>query len=205
MIVGQAIYQLTITLVLYFAGPEIFGYDRRNPEHMLELDTIIFNVFVWMQIFNEFNNRRLDNKFNIFEGLHRNKFFIFINCLMVGLQVGIIYVGSRAFSIQPGGLSGTNWGISIVASIACLPWAVVVRLIPDELYAKVARTVSMPVVIVYRACCKALRVFKKNKKSSSEGDDDIEAGATATAPAPPEIVVHDTPQFQISSPEKAEK
>jgi P-type Ca2+ transporter type 2C len=68
MIIGQAIFQLVVTLILYFAGPEILKYDRHDEEKMLELDTIIFNTFVWMQIFNELNNRRLDNKFNVFEG-----------------------------------------------------------------------------------------------------------------------------------------
>ncbi|EEU33751.1 uncharacterized protein NECHADRAFT_19696, partial [Fusarium vanettenii 77-13-4] len=131
MIIGQAIYQLAVTLILHFAGPEILGYDRQDETQMLELDTIIFNTFVWMQIFNEFNNRRLDNKFNIFEGIHRNQFFIFINCLMIGLQVAIIFVGLRAFEIKPGGLNGDQWAISLVTASMCLPWAIVVRLFPD--------------------------------------------------------------------------
>merc|ERR1712230_288790 len=58
-----------------------------NEEQDLELSTMVFNTFVWMQIFNEFNNRRLDNKFNIFTGIHRNYFFIGINCIMVGAQI----------------------------------------------------------------------------------------------------------------------
>ena len=53
MIIGQAIFQLVVTLTLYFAGMEILGYE---PEQRIELDTLIFNTFVWMQIFNEFNN-----------------------------------------------------------------------------------------------------------------------------------------------------
>lgn len=68
MIIGQVIFQLVVTFILYFAGPEIFGYDRTNEDEMLQMDTIVFNIFVWMQIFNEFNSRRLDNKFNILEG-----------------------------------------------------------------------------------------------------------------------------------------
>lgn len=78
MIIGQAIFQLAVTLVLNFAqGPGFLDYpdDERR--------SIVFNTFVWMQISNEFNNRRLDNKFNIFTGLHRNWFFIIVNCIMV--------------------------------------------------------------------------------------------------------------------------
>merc|ERR1712230_319989 len=52
MIIGQAIFQLTVTFILYFAGAQILGY---NEEQDLELSTMVFNTFVWMQIFNEFN------------------------------------------------------------------------------------------------------------------------------------------------------
>lgn len=125
-----------------------------------------------MQIFNEFNNRRLDNKFNIFEGLHRNKFFIVINCLMVGLQIAIIFVGGQAFSIIPGGLSGTQWAVCIVLAVLCMPWAVLVRLFPDPWFARVAKIVGGPVAIAYRALgrffSRAGRVFKKTKSTEDE-------------------------------------
>jgi Ca2+-transporting ATPase len=52
MIIGQAIFQLVVTYVLYFAGDKILGYS--TPQQQLELDTMVFNTFVWMQIFNEF-------------------------------------------------------------------------------------------------------------------------------------------------------
>lgn len=206
MIIGQAIFQLVVTLVLYFAGPEILGYDRNNDDKMLELDTIIFNTFVWMQIFNEFNNRRLDNKFNIFEGVHRNQFFIFINCLMVGLQVCIIFVGSTAFAIKPGGLDGTQWAISIVVALVCLPWAVLVRLFPDEWFDKIARFVGKPVVIVYRFLSKAWTVFigkfKKTKKTDEINEiDEKEDEPTHGTPAPA-IFVSETPAVEVTDVEK---
>lgn len=51
MILGQAVYQLVVTLVLYFAGMRILSYEGDVQKR--ELDTVIFNSFVWMQIFNE--------------------------------------------------------------------------------------------------------------------------------------------------------
>ncbi|KAJ4245996.1 plasma membrane calcium [Fusarium torreyae] len=175
MIIGQAIYQLVVTFTLYFGGGQILDYDLSNEQKKLELDTIIFNTFVWMQIFNEFNNRRLDNKFNIFQGIHRNAFFIVINCLMVGLQVAIIFVGSRAFQINPGGLDGTQWAISIVVAMLCLPWAIVVRLFPDAWFAKIVDIVGGPFITVHRMLAKGWSKFvgifpKKNRK-----EDDLEA------------------------------
>lgn len=51
MIIGQAIFQLVVTFVLYFAGNRIFSYD--TPEERETLNTLVFNTFVWMQIFNQ--------------------------------------------------------------------------------------------------------------------------------------------------------
>lgn len=129
MIIGQAIYQLVVTFILYFAGTSILSYQSTREQDQLE--TLIFNTFVWMQVFNEFNNRRLDNKFNIFEGVHRNVFFIVINCIMVGGQIMIIFVGGRAFSVTR--LNGAQWGYSIVLGALSIPVGVIIRLIPDEL------------------------------------------------------------------------
>jgi len=149
LIIGQAIYQLVVTLVLYFAGATILKYDIvAEPLLQTELDTMVFNTFVWMQIFNEFNNRRLDNKFNIFEGVHRNYLFIIINALMVGGQVMIIYVGGAAFQIVR--LNGTQWAICILCAIFCLPWAVVIRCIPDKYAALVFGVVGKAFMVIFR-------------------------------------------------------
>jgi Ca2+-transporting ATPase len=220
MIIGQSIFQLAVTLVLYFAGPEILGYDRNNSKQMVDLDTIIFNSFVWMQIFNEFNNRRLDNKFNIFEGIHRNYFFIGINCIMVGLQVAIIYIGSRAFQISPKGLDGTQWAISVVTAVMCWPWAILIRLFPDPWFAAIARVFGKPFLVVYNILGKAWnatlgRMFKsvfrkiKPKKKDDDNDDvavveaanddstDVEKGRNsemAQSPNVPAIIAPDEPE-----------
>jgi P-type Ca2+ transporter type 2C len=50
MIIGQSVFQLAITLTLYFAGKDLFGYTE--PEEVESLDTLIFNAYVWMQLFN---------------------------------------------------------------------------------------------------------------------------------------------------------
>lgn len=142
MIIGQAIYQLTVTLVLYFAGEGILGYhattasDAKLHKHQYrDHQTLVFNTFVWMQIFNSLNNRRLDNRFNIFEGLLQNWFFIGIFFVMVGGQTIIIFVGGwGAFQAVP--QSGRNWAIALILGLLSIPIAIVLRLIPDELCEK---------------------------------------------------------------------
>ena len=140
MIIGQAIYQLTVTLILYFAGYSILNMSAPKGTHAHKMEhrdhqTLVFNTFVWMQIFNSLNNRRLDNRFNIFEGLFRNWFFIFIFFVMIAGQTIIIFVGGwGAFKAVP--QSGRNWGIALVLGALSIPIGIVVRLIPDELAAK---------------------------------------------------------------------
>lgn len=129
MIIGQAIYQLVVTYVLYFAGASIFDYNTQD--ELNSLQTMVFNTFVWMQIFNSLNNRRLDNRFNIFEGIFRNWFFMGIFLIMVGGQTLIVFVGGAAFNIseqQP-----DQWGVALVLGAISIPIGFVVRLIPDEL------------------------------------------------------------------------
>lgn len=52
MIIGQAICQLGIILVLHFAGKSLLGYED-GPKDEKVLKTLVFNTFVWLQIFNE--------------------------------------------------------------------------------------------------------------------------------------------------------
>ncbi|KAI4719884.1 calcium-translocating P-type ATPase [Aureobasidium sp. EXF-10727] len=136
MIIGQAIYQLIVTYILYFGqkqgGSGLLSYA--NPAERERLNAMVFNCFVWMQIFNMFNNRRLDNKFNIFEGVQRNSFFIFIALVMIGGQVMIMFVGGRAFSVER--LTGEQWAYSVGLGAISIPVGIIIRLIPDELVAR---------------------------------------------------------------------
>ncbi|EEY22033.1 plasma membrane calcium-transporting ATPase [Verticillium alfalfae VaMs.102] len=136
MIIGQAIYQLAITFMLFY------GYDHLDlvknemnlsPERFeAQVRTLVFNTFVWMQIFNQWNNRRLDNRFNIFEGLTQNYFFVAISSIMIGGQILIIFVGGAALSIAPDKQTALMWGIAIVLGFLSIPFGIVIRLIPDE-------------------------------------------------------------------------
>ncbi|KAL2809830.1 hypothetical protein BJX63DRAFT_403906 [Aspergillus granulosus] len=130
MILGQSIYKLTICFVLYFAGHQILNRDRDSEHETLVLDTIIFNTFVWMQIFNELNCRRLDNKFNVLEGIHRNRWFVVINVLMVAGQILIIFVGGAAFGVTR--LEAWQWGVCLGFAVVCIPWAAVLKVVPDR-------------------------------------------------------------------------
>uniref|UniRef100_A0A7N6F6A6 Calcium-transporting ATPase n=1 Tax=Anabas testudineus TaxID=64144 RepID=A0A7N6F6A6_ANATE len=78
-ILGHAVYQLVIIFTLLFAGEKFFDIDsgRNAPLHAppSEHYTIVFNVFVMMQLFNEVNARKIHGERNVFEGIYRNPIF----------------------------------------------------------------------------------------------------------------------------------
>ncbi|KAK1776755.1 putative calcium P-type ATPase [Copromyces sp. CBS 386.78] len=132
MIIGQAIYQLAITLLMYFGKQGVLPhYDDNVTDDQIQ--TLVFNTFVWMQIFNQWNNRRLDNHFNIFEGLTKNLFFLGISAIMMGGQVLIIFVGGQAFSIAKEKQTGAMWAYAVILGVISIPVGMIIRLIPDPL------------------------------------------------------------------------
>ena len=130
MIIGQSIFQLVVTFVLYFGGTSFLSYQSQREQDQLQ--TLVFNTFVWMQIFNQYNCRRLDNKLNILEGVHRNWFFVGIQFIIVAGQVMIVEVGGAAFSTHR--LNAAQWGYSVVLGLLSVPVAAILRvMLPDDL------------------------------------------------------------------------
>ena len=125
MIFGQSIVQLVVIFVLDFHGSHFFPtWDDAT------MKTVVFNTFVWLQIFNEINCRRLDNKLNVFSGIPQNPFFIVIMIVMVGCQTLIIFFGGQAFSVTS--LNLQQWLVSIALGFLGIPTGALVRLIPND-------------------------------------------------------------------------
>jgi P-type Ca2+ transporter type 2C len=128
MIWAQSAYQLAVTLILHFAGAKILNYH--TDQELAQLQTIVFNAYVWLNIFNMYNSRRIDNRFNILEGLFHNYLFIAITSIMIGVQIMIIFVGGETFSTTH--LTGAQWAISVVLGALSVPVGFVMRFVPDE-------------------------------------------------------------------------
>jgi len=68
-IFGQALYQIVICLTLYFAGPNWWppvGSMHGQPSYGYVTATVVFNTFIFCQIFNEINCRSLTKGLLIF-------------------------------------------------------------------------------------------------------------------------------------------
>ena len=73
--------------------------------------TILFNCFVWCQLFNEYNARMIYDELNMFSGILSNYMFLLVSAFTMGLQLLIIQVGGEFAKTTP--LNMTNWLICI--------------------------------------------------------------------------------------------
>jgi len=94
--------------------------------------TLIFNIFIWMQIFNVFNARKIHGEVNMMEGMQRSQNLVFAFAAIIALQVLAVEVFGDFISTV--GLSGKNWGITF--GFAATEWVVglIQRLIPVKDY-----------------------------------------------------------------------
>jgi len=129
--IGHAVYQLIVIMVILIDGHNLFDVpDGRFSEHNdppTRHFTIIFNTFVFMQIFNEFNSRKLYGEWNVFDGLSRNVIFIAIIVGTVIAQFIIVQYGGSAFTVTD--LTAEQWGWCILFGFLELPWQYVVNLV----------------------------------------------------------------------------
>ncbi|KIJ51508.1 hypothetical protein M422DRAFT_157926 [Sphaerobolus stellatus SS14] len=133
-IIGQSTYQVAVILIFHFLGRRIFGYHDGGDvalqlKHDNILKTLVFNIFVFCQIFNSINNRSIDNKLNVFSGMLQNWYFIVITLIEIGVQILIVFVGGAAFQVTE--IGGREWGIAIALGFMSIPIGFVLRLIPD--------------------------------------------------------------------------
>ena len=104
-LIAQAVYQVTILLILQFKGKSIFGVKDSIKS------TLIFNTFVLCQLFNEFNARKLEKK-NVFKGILTDKLFMAIVGITIILQLVMVEFLKRFDNTER--LDWGQWG--------CLHW-----------------------------------------------------------------------------------
>ncbi|XP_031273021.1 putative calcium-transporting ATPase 13, plasma membrane-type [Pistacia vera] len=120
-LLAQALYQIAILLTLQFRGQSIFGVNEKVK------DTLIFNIFVLCQVFNEFNARKLEKK-NVFKGIHKNKLFLGIIAITIILQVLMVEFLKKFADTER--LNWGQWGVCISIAAASWPIGWLVKCIP---------------------------------------------------------------------------
>mmetsp|Transcript_20079 Transcript_20079/g.17181 ORF Transcript_20079/g.17181 Transcript_20079/m.17181 type:complete len:253 (+) Transcript_20079:1-759(+) len=180
-IIGQAIYQFTIIMILVFNGekwlPEDLPFDvdterdkggdptgeyvyyegapctdcdphmRSGRAYMIDSAdddylrfdleygssrhlTVVFNAFVFMQVFNFLNARKLRDEYNVFAGVFSNWMFLAIVLFITITQVIMGQFGGRVMSVSPHGMNGAQWGICIAFGFGTCFVSLILKLIP---------------------------------------------------------------------------
>lgn len=88
-IYGMTLYIFIITTIMFFFVDDMWDLEYENLTERFDKDgnptqkaivyTMIFNTFIWLHIFNEFNCRKVGAlQYNVFEGLIVNWIFLVV-------------------------------------------------------------------------------------------------------------------------------
>ncbi|KAK9071723.1 hypothetical protein SSX86_008152 [Deinandra increscens subsp. villosa] len=124
-ILGQSLYQFIVIWLLQSRGKSFFGLHGDDSD--LILNTLIFNAFVFCQLFNEINSREMEKE-DVVDGIWDNNVFVSVISATFLFQVIIVeYLGTFA-NTSP--LTIVQWVFSIVIGYLSMPIAVYLKRIP---------------------------------------------------------------------------
>jgi len=94
--------------------------------------TFVFNTFVFLQIFNFFSCRKLNDEFNIFENITESPLFVFIVVAICAGQLILGNLGGIALNVSPNAMDGRQWLICWALSSGGLIVNLLLKLIPFD-------------------------------------------------------------------------
>ncbi|XP_062196062.1 calcium-transporting ATPase 2, plasma membrane-type-like [Phragmites australis] len=126
-ILGQALYQFLVIWYLQAGGKWLFAIKGDKSD--LVLNTIIFNCFVFCQVFNEVSSREME-RIDVFEGILDNNVFIAVLGSTVIFQFIIVQFLGDFANTTP--LTFMQWITCIFIGFIGMPIAVAVKMIPVD-------------------------------------------------------------------------
>jgi len=95
--------------------------------------TFVFQIFVFMQLFNQINARKIElGEFNVFEGFFNNWLFIFVTIFTFAVQIFMVQVGGKAVKTYP--LTTDQNLICLAFGAFELIWGVFVKFMPMKFF-----------------------------------------------------------------------
>ena len=88
-ILGQSAYQIVVIVIFHFLSSRFHLDDSTQQKHSV-IQTLVFNAFVFAQIFNSLNCHRRDRNLNISEGVFKNWYFLAIT--FIGSSLLFLFV-----------------------------------------------------------------------------------------------------------------
>ena len=136
-ILCQALYQLCLLVFLLNRGPRLFDCEDGSRHHF----TVIFNTFVFCQVFNEFNAREIGDRFDPVRSIAKSPMFLMVILFTVVAQWFIVEFGGDFTQTYP--LSLEEWKFTVGLGAGSIPVGFLMRLIPvtedPETFANIER------------------------------------------------------------------
>mmetsp|Transcript_37029 Transcript_37029/g.57817 ORF Transcript_37029/g.57817 Transcript_37029/m.57817 type:complete len:1016 (+) Transcript_37029:126-3173(+) len=125
-ILCQSAYQLGMLYYVLMHGAGLFGVPFGSEKHF----TLVFNAFVFCQVFNEFNARSIKDDWNVFKGLASNRMFMGIIIFTILVQVAL--VEGAGFLLETSHLTAAQWFSCLGLGAIALPVGLLMRFIPMQ-------------------------------------------------------------------------
>lgn len=147
-IVSQVLYQVFVLLLVLFGYKSVFGLEYTNMVDGVPVssysDTVreeyerkvisglVFNTFVFLQVFNLPNSRLAGQDMSFFEGLFTNIYFVTIFFGIIVVQFLIIQFGEKIFDFIK--QTTLQWVLAVCFGFGAIPVGFIVRLfrMPDH-------------------------------------------------------------------------
>jgi Ca2+ transporting ATPase len=137
-ILGQALYQIFWLITLLFFGHKIFGIESGIQNEVWTYEngihyTIVFNAFVFMQICNFINARKLkQTEFNVFDKFFNNEMFLGVEIITFVLQILFVELGGKAIKTSP--LNFGQYLACFLIGVGGLVMGVMIKSIPSTFF-----------------------------------------------------------------------
>lgn len=100
-----------------------------TPTPRLYLFTMVFQSFVFMQIFNQINARKLgEREYNVFKGFFNNIYFLLMTLIEIAMQMLIVEYGGMFVQCAPLGREANIFCVSVGAF--SLVWGLILKFVP---------------------------------------------------------------------------
>jgi hypothetical protein len=120
---------IVVTADVAFSFSDLPGF-KEECLHCVKHDythgSVLFNTFIWCQIFNEYSSRVLFNELNMFHNIMQNTMFFAVSIFTIGCQVLLIEFGGDFMKTTP--LSLDLWVVTIIIGFFTLPVGFLMRL-----------------------------------------------------------------------------
>jgi hypothetical protein len=108
-----------------------FQSDCLTCEHINHVHgTLMFNTFVWCQVFNEYNAKSLTDEWDVFSDLLTNHMFLGVSVVTAMLQILLIFFGGEFLGVSP--LTQNQWLVTVALGVIALPVGIIMRFYPVE-------------------------------------------------------------------------